>query len=484
MAVFEFNGQSGYLLKHEFMRRPDKQFNPFSVDRIDVVVATTLSITARPWGRHMAEVLSRRAQEPTPPSTPNPLPDILEISAPASSCSSKLPWKLPPPQHWRLPLGPHGNQREGLRLRSGREFDAGSPRPLYSQVISGQFLSERSVRTYVEVELFGLPGDPKRRYRTKLSPSTNSINPVWKEAPFVFEKILMPELASLRVAVMEEGNKFLGHRIIPINALNSGYHHLCLRSESNMPLTMPALFVYLEMKDYVPGAWADLTVALANPIKFFNAHDKKSVKLKEAMGGLPECRESEGQGAQLRLPRGAWGRRTEPRGPPKHLPAQSVAFAAARVGAREEAMKAAAGWTGREAWSVARLTPASAEPRTASLEELRELKGVVKLQRRHEKELQELERRGTRRWEELLQRGVAQLAELGPPGAGGLSQEEVRTLAAEYPGPCPHVASSPGACPAGRAPELRRARALRVWRRGLELELLRLGEEQFECWPR
>ncbi|XP_055219343.2 1-phosphatidylinositol 4,5-bisphosphate phosphodiesterase beta-2 isoform X3 [Gorilla gorilla gorilla] len=200
MAVFEFNGQSGYLLKHEFMRRPDKQFNPFSVDRIDVVVATTLSIT----------------------------------------------------------------------------------------VISGQFLSERSVRTYVEVELFGLPGDPKRRYRTKLSPSTNSINPVWKEEPFVFEKILMPELASLRVAVMEEGNKFLGHRIIPINALNSGYHHLCLHSESNMPLTMPALFIFLEMKDYIPGAWADLTVALANPIKFFSAHDTKSVKLKEAMGGLPE----------------------------------------------------------------------------------------------------------------------------------------------------------------------------------------------------
>ncbi|KAB0403376.1 hypothetical protein E2I00_001162, partial [Balaenoptera physalus] len=192
MALFEFNGQSGYLLKHEFMRRLDKQFNPFSVDRIDVVV------------------------------------------------------------------------------------------------ISGQFLSERSVRTYVEVELFGLPGDPKRRYRTKLSPSTNSINPVWKEEPFVFEKILMPELASLRVAVMEDGNKFLGHRILPINALNSGYHHLCLHSESNMPLTMPALFVFLEMKDYVPDTWADLTVALANPIKFFSAHDKKSVKLKEAMGGLPE----------------------------------------------------------------------------------------------------------------------------------------------------------------------------------------------------
>nr|XP_054095710.1 1-phosphatidylinositol 4,5-bisphosphate phosphodiesterase beta-2 isoform X3 [Callithrix jacchus] len=359
MAVFEFNGQSGYLLKHEFMRRPDKQFNPFSVDRIDVVVATTLSIT----------------------------------------------------------------------------------------VISGQFLSERSVRTYVEVELFGLPGDPKRRYRTKLSPSTNSINPVWKEAPFVFEKILMPELASLRVAVMEEGNKFLGHRIIPINALNSGYHHLCLRSESNMPLTMPALFVYLEMKDYVPGAWADLTVALANPIKFFNAHDKKSVKLKEAMGGLPE------KPFPLASPVASQVNEA--------LAPTTNGSVAARVGAREEPMKAAA------------------EPRTASLEELRELKGVVKLQRRHEKELQELERRGTRRWEELLQRGVAQLAELGPPGAGGgvacklgpgKGSHKKRSL------PC---GESTGAAP-GKCPEGVEAR-VRELKDRLELELLRLGEEQYEC---
>lgn len=65
------------------------------------------------------------------------------------------------------------------------------------------------------------------------------------------------------------------------------------------------------------------------------------------------------------------------------------------------------------------LTPASAEPRTASLEELRELKGVVKLQKRHEKELRELQRRGARRWEELLQQGAAQLAEMGSLGPGG-----------------------------------------------------------------
>ncbi|XP_054421122.1 1-phosphatidylinositol 4,5-bisphosphate phosphodiesterase beta-2 [Pteronotus mesoamericanus] len=345
MALFEFNGQTGYLLKHEFMRRPDKQFNPFSVDRIDVVVATTLSI----------------------------------------------------------------------------------------KVISGQFLSERSVRTYVEVELFGLPGDPKRRYRTKLSPTTNSINPVWNEEPFVFEKILMPELASLRVAVMEEGNKFLGHRIIPINALNSGYHHLCLRSESNMALTMPALFIFLEMKDYVPDTWADLTVALANPIKFFSAHDKKSVKLKEAMGDLPEKPFSLGS------------------------PAASQVNGA-----------------------TAPTSNGSAEPRTTSLEELQGLKGVVKLQRRHEKELRELERRGARRWEELLQRGAAQLAELGPPGAGGgfggrrlgpgKGSRKKRTL------PCEET----GWATLGEGPEGAET-LVRELRDRLELELLQQGEEKYEC---
>nr|KAF6388347.1 phospholipase C beta 2 [Myotis myotis] len=361
MALFEFNGQSGYLLKHEFMRRPDKQFNPFSVDGIDVVVATTLSI----------------------------------------------------------------------------------------KVISGQFLSERSVRTYVEVELFGLPGDPKRRYRTKLSPTANSINPVWNEEPFVFEKILMPELASLRVAVMEEGSKFLGHRIIPINALSSGYHHLCLRSESNMPLTMPALFVLLEMKDYVPDTWADLTVALANPIKFFNAHDKKSLKLKEAMGGLPEKPFSPGSPLASQV-----------NGAPASTSSGSAAAGPGRGAGR-----------GRKE---------AVEPRTASLEELRELKGVAKLQRRHEKELRELERRGARRWEEALTRGAAQLAELGPPGAGGGSggrrlgpgkgSRKKRTQPGEEP-----AGAVPGEGPEGADPRVRELRDR------LELELRQQREEQCEC---
>ncbi|XP_028934111.1 1-phosphatidylinositol 4,5-bisphosphate phosphodiesterase beta-2 [Ornithorhynchus anatinus] len=360
MALFEFNGQSGYLLKHEFMRRPDKQFDPFSVDRIDVVVASTLSIT----------------------------------------------------------------------------------------VISGQFLSERSVRTYVEVELFGLPGDPKRRYRTKLTPSANSINPVWNEEPFVFEKILMPELASLRVAVLEEGGKFIGHRIIPVNAVHSGYHHLCLRSESNVPLTMPALFIFLEMKDYVPDTWADLTVALANPIKFFNAHDKKSVKLKEAGDTPPEP-------FQLRTSAPAQANGTSTSTGSSAAPS-SNGPAAALVWAKEEALREAA------------------EPQTASLEELQQLKSFVKLQKRQEKELKELERRGGRRREEVLSKYATLLAELDAQGGGkkvscGKSIRKKRSLPWE----------EGGGTWQGEGSDDSDSRVREQLREKLETELLQHGEDHY-----
>ncbi|NXG37675.1 PLCB2 phosphodiesterase, partial [Dromaius novaehollandiae] len=296
MSLFEFNGQCGYLLKHEFLRRPDKQFDPFSVDRIDVVVASTLSI------------------------------------------------------------------------------------------LSGQFLSDRSVKTYVEVELFGLPRDTKRKYRTKLTSTANSINPVWKEEAFVFEKIMMPELASLKIVAWEEGGKFIGHRVIPVIAVHSGYHHVCLRSESNMPLTMPSLFVYLEIKDYVPDAWADLTIALSNPIKFFSLQDKRSVKLKDGSVKSPET--------QRNCPS------AETNGIPDSTGKFNTSFSNGPAGAvalaKDENVKAAT---------------QIAEPQTASLEELQQMKLFLKLLKKQEKELKELERKGSKRKDELLQRYSALFSE-------------------------------------------------------------------------
>ena len=59
---------------------------------------------------------------------------------------------------------------------------------LAPQVISGQFLSDRKVGIYVEVDMFGLPVDTRRKYRTRTSQG-NSFNPVWDEEPFDFPKV-------------------------------------------------------------------------------------------------------------------------------------------------------------------------------------------------------------------------------------------------------------------------------------------------------
>lgn len=101
--------------------------------------------------------------------------------------------------------------------------------------------------------MFGLPVDTKRKaFKTKTSQG-NAINPVWDEEAIVFKKVspccyirtsntdqtrmawchvnvvifcfikvVLPTLASLRIAVFEEGGKFIGHRIIPVSAIRPG----------------------------------------------------------------------------------------------------------------------------------------------------------------------------------------------------------------------------------------------------------------------
>lgn len=55
-------------------------------------------------------------------------------------------------------------------------------------MISGQFLTDKKVGVYVEVDMFGLPADTKRKYRTKTS-NGNSLDPVWDDDMFVFNKV-------------------------------------------------------------------------------------------------------------------------------------------------------------------------------------------------------------------------------------------------------------------------------------------------------
>ena len=71
-------------------------------------------------------------------------------------------------------------------------------KPIVAQVIAGQFLSDKKVGTYVEVDMYGLPADTiKKEFRTRMVPA-NGLNPVYNEEPFTFRKIVLPDLAVLR----------------------------------------------------------------------------------------------------------------------------------------------------------------------------------------------------------------------------------------------------------------------------------------------
>lgn len=192
---FEYNGNCGYLLKPDFMRRADRSFDPFAESPVDGVIAAQCAV----------------------------------------------------------------------------------------QVIAGQFLSDKKVGTYVEVDMYGLPTDTIRReFRTRMVPA-NGLNPVYNEEPFLFRKVVLPDLAVLRFGVYEENGKLLGQRILPLDGLQAGYRHISLRTEANFPMSLPMLFCNIELKIYVPDGFEDFMAALSDPRAFISAQEKRNQQLK-AMG--------------------------------------------------------------------------------------------------------------------------------------------------------------------------------------------------------
>lgn len=131
----------------------------------------------------------------------------------------------------------------------------------------------------MEVDMYGLPADSvRKKFRTRIV-RDNSLNPVYGDEPFVFKKVVLPHLASLRIAAYEENGKFLGHRILPVIGLCPGYRHLTLRNEIGQPLPLSTLFLCIVVKDYVPDGLSDFAEALANPIKYQSDLEKRSAQL-------------------------------------------------------------------------------------------------------------------------------------------------------------------------------------------------------------
>ncbi|KAK9541234.1 hypothetical protein VZT92_001295 [Zoarces viviparus] len=317
LFMFEYNGRCGYRLKPEFMRRPDKHFDPFTENTVDGIVANTLSV----------------------------------------------------------------------------------------KVISGQFLTERRVGVYVEVDMFGLPADTRRKaLKTKTSQNNNSVNPVWDEEPIVFKKVILPTLASLRIAAFEEGGKFIGHRIIPVSAIRPGYRYISLRNEKNQPLILPAVFVHIEVKDYVPDTFADVIEALSNPIRYVNLLEQRSKQLAAlTLEDVEEDAQTEDEadsGAERKndLKSAPLENGLSPAsGPAGHAPNPTTpkASAANHQAAATEAAKPAAK-------SEDLVLSVLIDVPVCAIESLQQSKVYQKDQRRQFKELKELVRRHQKKTSELL----------------------------------------------------------------------------------
>uniref|UniRef100_A0A8C5GK89 1-phosphatidylinositol 4,5-bisphosphate phosphodiesterase n=1 Tax=Gouania willdenowi TaxID=441366 RepID=A0A8C5GK89_GOUWI len=329
LGMYEYNGKCGFRLKPEFMRRPDKHFDPFTESTVDGIVANTLSV----------------------------------------------------------------------------------------KIISGQFLSDKKVGTYVEIDMFGLPVDTKRKaFKTKTSQG-NAINPVWEEEAIVFKKVVLPTLASLRIAVFEEGGKFIGHRIIPVSAIRPGYHYISLRNEKNQSLTLPALFVYVEVKDYVPDTFADVIEALSNPIRYVNLMEQRANQLAALTleeGGDEDGEKEVGEHSESKVDQRVAlpaenGLSHTPIITPK--PPSLVGLQPQSAGSLKPGVKA-------EDIVQSVLTEMEAQ----TVEELKQQKGFVREQKKQYKEMKELVRKHHRKTSELIKEHTARVSEL-------LSQQQRRRSA-------------------------------------------------------
>uniref|UniRef100_A0A4W6DSK7 1-phosphatidylinositol 4,5-bisphosphate phosphodiesterase n=1 Tax=Lates calcarifer TaxID=8187 RepID=A0A4W6DSK7_LATCA len=172
--------------------------------------------------------------------------------------------------------------------RSDRMFDPFSETPVDGviaatcsvQVFSGQFLSDKKIGTYVEVDMYGLPTDTIRKeFRTRMV-MNNGLNPAYNEEPFVFRKVILPDLAVLRIAVYDDNNKLIGQRILPLDGLQAGYRHISLRNEGNKPLSLPTIFCQIILKTYVPDGFGAIVDALSDPKKFLTIAEKRADQMK------------------------------------------------------------------------------------------------------------------------------------------------------------------------------------------------------------
>ena len=174
---------------------------------------------------------------------------------------------------------------EFLRSAHRKDFDPNSDAPVDGviaatctvHVLSLQFFSETRLNTNVEVDMYGLPCDTIRKEFKTRTVASNGLVTIYNQQVnhddpsangFVFRKVVMPDLAVLRIAVCDETGKMLAQRILPLEGLQAGYRHLTLRSDGTVPLPFAVLFCRFNLDTYVPEGLfgTEFVPMLANPL--------------------------------------------------------------------------------------------------------------------------------------------------------------------------------------------------------------------------
>uniref|UniRef100_A0A0N5BGB9 1-phosphatidylinositol 4,5-bisphosphate phosphodiesterase n=1 Tax=Strongyloides papillosus TaxID=174720 RepID=A0A0N5BGB9_STREA len=168
------------------------------------------------------------------------------------------------------------------------------PNTLRVTLISGQMLgiltTKRPLLVYVEAEMYGIPKDSSKKpfrskgvylqtFNTRFSNSINDEN-----CQIVFDKILMPSMAFLRLTLLDENNRLLGQRIIPVLGLAPGYKHVMLRNAYNRFIGPVSLFAKFEVSDYVAEQHREIVMQLQNPIAALSKLRSWETALEDPMG--------------------------------------------------------------------------------------------------------------------------------------------------------------------------------------------------------
>ena len=158
------------------------------------------------------------------------------------------------------------------------------PARLTIKVISGMFLHSKRANLMVEAEMFGLPADTVRHQYSRKIPGPH---PHWNEDYFVF-KVLLPDMALLRLAVLDDDHNLVAQRILPVSHLRTGFRHIPLRDKHNAPLGISSLFVHIKIRDYVPDQLEIFVQRMTNPTAFLDVLAEGTVdqKAQKASIGL------------------------------------------------------------------------------------------------------------------------------------------------------------------------------------------------------